>query len=71
MKFVDTAENHDCPSEGARNPVLAAARKISGLAGEYRSVSLPFVVLPKSLKFSYLPARPMRNCGRTSPSVST
>ena len=33
MKFVATDENHDWLSDGARNPVLTAPRRISGLAG--------------------------------------
>src|SRR5437588_11633968 len=34
MNFVATLENHDWLRDGARKPVLAAARKISGFTGE-------------------------------------
>ena len=48
-KFVATDENHDWPSDGARNPVLADPRRMKRFTGEKRTVTLPFVVDPKSL----------------------
>ena len=49
MKFVLTAEKLDWARDGARKPVLAAARITKCSCACTRTVSLPSTVLPKSL----------------------
>ncbi len=48
-KLVAVELNHDCPSDGARNPVLYAERNAMPLAGSKRPLTFQLLVLPKSL----------------------
>jgi hypothetical protein len=47
--LVAVEEKNDCPSDGARKPVLAAPRRMRCVTGSKRTVTLPSAVLPKSL----------------------
>jgi hypothetical protein len=48
-KLVAVDEKNDCPSDGARKPVLADPRMIKRWCGRTRAVNLPSTVPPKSL----------------------
>ena len=58
MKAVVTLNAFCCPGVGARNPVLTAARNENASCSATRVETLPFVVVPKSLKFSKRSAVP-------------
>jgi len=47
-KFVAVDEKKDCPSDGARKPVLSEPRTMTWVIGSTRAVSLPSTVPPKS-----------------------
>ena len=49
MKFVAVDEKNSWPSDGARNPVLAAPRSATPFTTSKRAAILPVDVEPKSL----------------------
>src|SRR5207248_9143484 len=55
-----TLLNHTWPSEGARKPVLAAARRASAGTAWNRVATFPLTVRPKSLYCSSRPPRSSR-----------
>ena len=56
--WVVTLKAFCCPGVGARNPVLALARRAAAGASRKRPDSLPLVAVPKSSKFSTRRALP-------------